>query len=54
MKDLETAVNKWYQEWLKANDPFEEDFDSELYQAFPSIIFSHDPHNYTYSIIGDR
>ncbi len=54
MKEIEIAVNAWYQEWLLSNDPFTEDFDNVLYRALPHIMFSHDPHNYTYSIIGER
>lgn len=29
-KELEAVVNAYYKEWLKTNDPYEDDFEGEL------------------------
>ena len=34
------AVNLFYREWLKTNDPYEEDFESILEIEFPDYKFS--------------
>lgn len=42
MTELTLAINLWYNEWLKTNDPFEAmpDFEMLLEQQFPEIKFS--------------
>ncbi len=39
---LTKAVNLWYKEWLKLNDPYEAmpDFEMLLEQHFPNLKFS--------------
>lgn len=54
MKDIETAVNAWYKQWLEINDQYMEDFDSELYKALPHLMFTYCTHSSTYILIGER
>jgi len=39
-EEIEIAVNAWYNQWLLINDPFEEDFESELERTFPHLKFT--------------
>lgn len=39
-EEIQNAVNAWYESWLLCNDPFEEDFESELLDRLPDLKFT--------------
>lgn len=41
-QNIETLVNLWYGQWLNTHEPYEDDFDAELYKALPNLIFTQD------------
>lgn len=49
-EDLETAVNKWYQEWLFTNSADDTDFGNILFNTFPDHEFIFIPSDNKYII----
>ena len=51
---LQDVVNAWYKQWTKLHDPFNDDFEKELYEALPYQQFTLDVRNDYWILIGER
>lgn len=51
---LQDVVNAWYKQWYGTHDPFEDDFEAELYKVLPHHQFTLDVPNDYWILIGER
>jgi len=49
--DLQIVINSWYKEWCLSHDPFEDDFEDEVYKVLPDIKVTFDTHNLNYIVL---
>jgi hypothetical protein len=50
-EELQIAINFCYKQWCEIHDPFEDDFEDEVYKVLPNIKITYDTHNLNYIVL---